>query len=69
MSFVERIRRWFDRTGETRPGSARPADPADLRPGTETPGDPAATSGIDRPFPAAGPVADAPVRDPSPDET
>lgn len=66
MSFVARIRRWFDRTGETRPGSSRPADPADLHPGTEAPADAAAHSGLDRPFPDAGPIADPPVGDPPP---
>lgn len=68
MSFVTRMRRWFDRTGATRPGTSRPADPADLHPGTETPTDGAAQTGLDRPFPSAGPVADPPVADPPVDD-
>lgn len=59
MSIADRIRSWFDR----RP---RPADPADLHPGTETPGGGASTTGLDRPFPEAGPVAEPPVADPRP---
>lgn len=59
MNLFERIRSWFDR-------SAAPAaaDPEDLR-GTP-PEDPAASTGIDRPFPDSGPIADPPVGDPPP---
>lgn len=59
MNLFERIRRWFDR-------SAAPAaaDPGDLRPGK--PEDSAASSGLDRPLPDSGPIADTPIGDPPP---
>ena len=59
MNLFERIRRWLDRSAA--PGSA---DPADLR--GHGPEDPAASSGLDRPFPDSGPIADPPVGDPPP---
>ena len=57
MNLFDRIRRWFDHS--TSPAAA---DPEDLH-GTprESPG---STTGLDRPFPDAGPVADPPVADP-----
>lgn len=64
MSFVNRIRRWLHRTGDPRTGSGRGADPSDLHPGVESPAD--ARTGLDRPFPAAGPIADPPIGDPPP---
>ena len=59
MNLFERIRRWFDR-------SAAPpaADPADLR--SRPPEGAAAETGLDRPFPESGPMADPPVGDPPP---
>jgi hypothetical protein len=52
VNLFERFRRWLDRS----------ADPEDLH--TSPPEDPGASTGVDRPFPAAGPVADPPVGDP-----
>jgi len=63
MSFLDRIRSWFDRSAS---GSSRPADPADLRPGSQPPADAGSSSGLDRPFPDSGPIADPPVGDPPP---
>ena len=57
MNLLERIRGWFGPSGN--PASA---DPEDLH-GTP-PESPGASTGLDRPFPAAGPVADPPVADP-----
>ena len=58
MNLFERIRRWLDR-------SATPAaaDPEDLH--GSAPEDPAASTGLDRPFPDAGPIADPPDRPPA----
>ncbi|HSJ92326.1 MAG TPA: hypothetical protein VK917_09655 [Ilumatobacter sp.] len=52
MNLFERFRRWLDRS----------ADPEDLH--ASPPEDAGASTGVDRPFPAAGPVADPPVGDP-----
>lgn len=59
MNLFERFRRWLDR-------SAAPAaaDPDDLH-GT-APESPGAATGLDRPFPDSGPIADPPVVDPPP---
>lgn len=58
MKLLDRIRRWFDRS------AAPAADPADLR--GRAPDDPAADTGLERPLPSTGPIADPPVGDPPP---
>jgi hypothetical protein len=59
MNVFARIRRWFDRSA-----AAPAADPGDLH--QDPPDDAAASSGLERPFPAAGPIADPPIGDPPP---
>lgn len=60
MNLFERISRWLHRTAA--PGTDMPADPADLH-GSQ-PDDSAAATGLDRPLPASGPIADPPTGDP-----
>lgn len=60
MNLFERVRGWFNRTAA--PGGDMAADPADLH--SSQPEDSAASTGLDRPFPDSGPVAEPPITDP-----
>ena len=60
MSLFDRFRRWLHRGAA--PGGEMAADPADLH--GSHPEDPAVATGLDRPLPDSGPVADPPIVDP-----
>lgn len=60
MNLVERFRSWLNRGAA--PGGEMAADPADLN--GSPPEDPAVATGLDRPFPDSGPVAESPISDP-----
>jgi hypothetical protein len=62
MTLFERVRRWLNRSAA--PAAPVAADPEDLH--GSVPEDPAASTGLDRPFPASGPIAEPPVGDPPP---